>query len=537
MTAAQREAVEADDRVVCVLAGAGAGKTRVLTLRVARRCDDASATPEHTLVCTFSRKAADELRDRLRRLGVFGVTAGTIHRIALRILRDWRDHARMPPPVVLGDRQRVLEAVLASSGPAVQPFVARHLDIEIGWAKARLAGPGDYEALARQVERTVRLPLGFTAQSFAAYEAERRRRSLLDLDDLLTESARVLEEDDGFAGALRWRFRHLYVDELQDVNAAQFRLLRVLGGLDPDLFCVGDPNQSIYGWNGADPDLLAHLPRVFPDARVIRLDANHRSSPAIVRLASAALEVTEAPTSTRADGPVPVIVEHETDVEEAQWVARRAWLSHGPGRRWSKLAVLARTNAQLRTIARALEQQKIPFSFASGDLGPASDLGSPSDDGTLGEPETVDTATWVSDAEHIDGVVLSTFHRAKGLQWPCVVVIGLGEGLVPIASARSEAAIAEERRLLYVALTRAEDELWCSWARGTSTGSTTAGRQPCRWLAAIERERVVLENEHGPAEPASVAEHLANLRSIVSRAGGVDRADHTEIRPGRPAPR
>jgi len=507
----------ADDPVLCVLAGAGAGKTGVLTLRVARRSNDATATADRTLVCTFSRKAADELRSRLYRLGVTGVTAGTIHRVALRVLRDWQDHNGGVVPTVLGDRRRLLEAVLTGQG--ANRATALHLETEIGWAKARMIDPQDYEQAARRAQRVVRVPLGLMAELFSAYEEARQRRGVLDLDDLLLESAIVLEENPAFADAVRWRFRHLFVDEMQDVNAAQFRLLRALVAEEPDLFVVGDPNQSVYGWNGADPQLLADLVDVFPGTRVIRLDANHRCSPAIVRLATAALDApTPAPISTRDEGPVPVVAEHETDRDEARWVARQAWLAHRPGRRWSQVAVLARTNAQLRAIAEGLGDQRIPFTFASGELGPASDLGIPAEDGTLSGRTDEDAQT--PEDEPTDGVVLSTFHRAKGLQWPCVFIVGLSDGLVPIASARSDPALDEERRLLYVAMTRAEDELWCSWARRAGTDGGRGPRRPSRWLGAIERTRADLEHEQVPAGPETVASHLAHLRSIVSRDPG-----------------
>jgi DNA helicase-2/ATP-dependent DNA helicase PcrA len=395
-----------------------------------------------------------------------------------------------------------------------------------------MVGADGYASLARRNRRFVRLPVPLVADSFAAYEAERRRRGLLDLDDLLLEGARILQDDAGFAEALRWRFRHLYVDELQDVNPAQFRLVRLLCGDDPDLFCVGDPNQSIYGWNGADPDLLAQLPDVFPNTRVIRLDDNHRSSPAIVRLAAAALEVIDVPNSTRPDGPVPVIIRHKTDRDEAEWLAKEAWLSHPPGRRWSSIAVLARTNAQLRTVAQAFDRQRVPYSFASGDLGPASDLGTPSEDGTMldGDPAGVPDPD-----EHKDGVILSTFHRAKGLQWPCVFVIGLSEGLVPIGSARSSVALAEEQRLLYVAMTRAEEELWCSWAFERDEGGGVR-RKPSRWLGAIEREKAAFQAEQGPADPSSVLTHLSHIRSVMSRPAEPAPGDPA-VRQNRPAPR
>jgi DNA helicase II / ATP-dependent DNA helicase PcrA len=504
MTVAQREAVLADERVLAVVAGAGAGKTGVLTARVARRCLDGTAAAGHTLVCTFSRKAAEELRTRLWRVGVSGVRAGTVHRLALRVVAEWREHRSDPPPVVLGDRRRVLEAILAAN--PVRPLTAALLDTEIGWAKARLVSPDGYEAEVGAARRALRAPASQVAERYAAYEDQRRRRSLLDLNDLLLEAAAAIEDDDGFGTAVRWRHRHVLVDEVQDLSAAQFRLLRALGGQDPDLFVVGDPSQSIYGWSGADPSLIDDLGRHFPDIRVIRLEENHRCAPAIVRLATAALGRGGGPLrSTRPEGPLPVLCGHSDGEAEARWVAREAWLAHRPGRRWSHIAVLARTNAQLDTVARILRDQRIPVEQAGDDRGPASDLGPNTEDGTL-ESEADDESP---DAGPADGVVLSTFHRAKGLQWPCVFVIGINEGLVPIASARASESLDEERRLLYVAMTRAEDQLWCSWA---------GEARPSRWWTEVEEARAELDREQAPAPPAVAAAHLARLRALV--AGG-----------------
>jgi DNA helicase-2/ATP-dependent DNA helicase PcrA len=503
MTPAQRDAVLADDPVLCVVAGAGSGKTGVLTARVARRCADGTASAERSLVCTFSRKAAEELRNRLYRLGVGGVSAGTIHGLALRIVSESRDRFGGPAPLVLGDRRRLLAPLL---GNDTRMMAA--IETEIGWAKARLASPDTYEELALESRRTLRVPAAAIAEAYATYEAERRRRGVLDLDDLLHEAATAIGSDPGFAEALRWRSRHLYVDEMQDVNPAQFALLRAICGDRPDLFVVGDPDQSIYGWNGADPELLAHLADLFPGARVLRLDLNHRSSPAIVRCAEAVLGAAGRRRSARPDGPLPGLRRLGTDLAEAEWVARQVWLAHRPRRRWSHIAVLARTNAQLTAVATALGTQRIPCALASGELAPASDLGQPGEDGmVVGSPPGEGATDGPGDA-----VVLSTFHRAKGLQWPCVFVIGLSERFVPVPSARSAAALAEEQRLLYVALTRAEEELTCSWAAEDGAGRSN---ERCRWLALFEDERAVLEREQAPADPGSVASHLARLRSLV----------------------
>jgi DNA helicase-2/ATP-dependent DNA helicase PcrA len=512
LTAAQREAVLAPDPLLCVLAGAGAGKTQVLTWRVRRRIADGSASPEHVLVCTFSRKAADELRTRLWKLGVGeGVRAGTIHRTALSLLRQHRADRQLAP-VIVADRRALLAEVLAEATTEVPrrragADTATRVDTEIGWAKARMIRPDGYERAARDHGRHPSVPPVAVAQHYRRYEETRRRRGLLDLDDLLTACADTLAEDAPFAEAVRWRFRHLFVDEMQDVNPAQFRLLSALLGDEPDLFVVGDPYQSVYGWNGADPALLDRLPEILVGTRVLRLDENHRSSPEVVAMAVATLGLSgdEAPTSARPRGSVPRVTAYDDEHDEARGVARLIWRAHRPGRSWSGMAVLARTNAQLRAMTEALTAEHVPHRLAGGDAGPASDV---APDGRA-----------AADRDPPDAVTLSTFHRAKGLEWPTVHVIGLSDGLVPLSSARSEAEQAEERRLLYVALTRAEEELSCSWARRREAG-VGPERRPSRWLDAAGPTLERLARDARPPGPAEVAAHLAELRARLAAATG-----------------
>jgi DNA helicase-2/ATP-dependent DNA helicase PcrA len=550
LTQAQVDAVTAPDQVLCVLAGAGAGKTRVLTLRVARRVHDGSVAPHRALVCTFSRKAADELNRRLWMLGVAdGVRTGTFHRTALGILRQYRVDRGLAPPVLLTDRRRFLAEMLGDqfsrsgrSGPH-----AGQVEGEIGWAKARLVAPDAFEDSARQAERRPAGGLARIADIYTRYEDERRRRGLLDLDDLLWDAADVLADDRGFAAAVRWRNRHLFVDEMQDVNPAQFRLLRLLLGDEPDICVVGDPRQSIYGWNGADPSLLDRLPALVPGVKVVRLDENHRCSPQVVTVATAALRTGDAdlepprrggkgaggltaepdgPVSTRPDGPTPRFAEFPDDAAEAAWVAREVWRAHRPGRKWAQIAVLARTNVQLGPLADALRREHVPFVLAGGDLGPASDVTRAGDDDGDREGDAVHAGgNGESDESgETDGIVLTTFHRAKGLQWAAVFVVGLSEGLVPIRSARTATALAEERRLLYVALTRAEDELTCTWARfadaeddtDARAGHRAAPRRASRWWSSMLEARDALDAARSPADPATVARRIADLRARLA---------------------
>jgi len=522
LTVAQREAIESEDPLLCVVAGAGAGKTRVLTLRVARRARDGSMEPDRTLVTTFSRKAADELRTRLYSLGVSGVKAGTFHRTALGLLREHRELRGRPTPQLLPDRRRLLAEV--STG---DPRRTRALDGEIGWAKARLVAPERYEAEARRHRRRSGMNHDQVADVYARYEEERTRRRLLDFDDLIVACADALAGDSDFADSVRWRTRHLFVDEMQDVNPAQFRLLTTMLADEPDLFVVGDPNQSVYGFNGADPTLLDRLPEILRGTRVIRLDENHRCTPQVVAVATAVLREGGAtrevvpPHTTRVDGPVPKVVAHATDDEEAAWAAARAKMSRTPGRRWSSIAVLTRTNAQLAKVQAAMDRARVPSAIAGADLGPASDLRPEA--GPHGVEAEDEDAPWRDPADR-DRVVLTTFHRAKGLQWPTVLVLGLGSGLMPIASAQTTAAVDEERRLLYVALTRSEEELWCSWSGEAAGAAGRAGRSgPSPWLAPVERAIERLEREAAPTAMTEVPARVAELRRRL--AEGVEDAD------------
>jgi DNA helicase II / ATP-dependent DNA helicase PcrA len=497
LTEHQLRAVESPAQALCIVAGAGSGKTRVLTLRVAHRIREGSADADHTTVCTFTRKAAHELRQRLRLYGVPvstpapsggvpgpGVRAGTLHQLGLTLLRRHALDTGQPPPVVVEHRWRTIATIVGD------PAAASAIDTEIGWAKARCLRPELYADAAGAAGRIVSVDPDQVETAFSAYRDSLNRRRALDLDDVLIHAADLFHADAGFAERMRWRYRHFSVDEFQDVNPAQFRLIEALLGSGNDLCAVGDPNQAIYGWNGADPTLLARLPQMVAGMEVVRLDENHRSTPQVVAAATAALgrSSTAPPRSAVEAGPIPVVTAFDDDSAEAEGVVTLLLDRAEDGAPWSDQAVLARTHDQLATVARALARAGIPHRMAPGPESSAGVAGAGMSAARTKPAELRAYSARPTPRGADDAVELATFHRAKGLEWPSVHVVGLEDGFVPIVYAESTEARAEERRLFYVALTRASVELHCSWARSRRMGNgRTMDRQPSPWLAAVAR--------------------------------------------------
>ncbi len=589
--AAQRAAITAPAAPLLVVAGAGSGKTRVLTRRIAWRVHEGSATAGHVLALTFTRKAATELRDRLSGLGLPApVTAGTFHAIALAELRRRRAEQGRLTPVLLESKARLIAAALGdhaagrarTGGPAPERrSLLAACAAEIEWSKARLIAPGDYPAAAGPAGRRPPVPAEEMAAIYARYESERRRRRVYDFDDLLAALAEEIERDPEFAAAQRWRFAHLFVDELQDANPAQLRLLEAWRGGRPDLFAVGDPRQAIYGWNGADPLAVLRFAERFAGATVLSLDTNYRSSPQVVAMASAVLERADAagpPRSARADGAVPTLRVYPDEDAEATGVAAALRRAHRPGRPWSHCAVLARTNGQLGLIEEVLRASGIPVRSSAGSgllarpavraalaaldpragnrglrafleglaatleadealpfLGEGDDEDEVRDDlgvlarlgveqlqidplaGADGFLAFVRDAWRDGPATGRDAVELTTFHRAKGLEWPVVFLVGLEDGFVPSARATTPAALDEERRLLYVALSRAEDELHCSYATSRRFSGRLVARQASPFLARLEATRRSLADTARPVGDGARA-HLAASRAALRQA-------------------
>jgi DNA helicase II / ATP-dependent DNA helicase PcrA len=522
LTPAQQRAVTAASATVCVVASAGAGKTRVLTRRIGYRAAAGGADPGHTLAITFTRKAAGEMRERLGALGLARpVMAVTFHALAASQLRRWWADRRTPEPALLDRKGRLISELIAGR-PGLQGAGAGELASQLEWAKARLVEPASFAAAAREAHRELPADAEAIASLYSRYEDEKRRRHLVDFDDLLARYTCALEVDSRFAAAQRWRWRHVFVDELQDLNPLQHGLLLAVLGDNDDLFVVGDPNQAIYGWNGSDPGFLAGFADRWPAAEVVRLDDNHRSSPQVVAAATSVLgRQASAVRSSQPDGPPPRLRCYPTEEAEAAGVAAQLVGAHARGLRWAQTAVLVRAHSQAGAVIQALRRAGIPLrakvtaevpalkDYEPGDVAvPAPIRAGTMGTGTMGAERAAVTRTrpvsWDGadsaassddgsddgsddiDGSETDAVTVSTFHRAKGLQWTAVWVCGLESGFVPIAYASTAAALAEERRLLYVALSRAERELHCSWARQRrSSNGALLWREPSPWLGAL----------------------------------------------------
>ena len=554
LTDEQKAAVTTVASPLCVLAGAGSGKTRVLTRRIAWQSTTGNMDPRRVLAVTFTRRAASELRRRTRTLGLRDdVGAGTFHSVALAILRrHWADKGRKPPELL---ERRM--AFLAKANPKLDRSTIADLDAEIGWARARLVTPESYPDAAAAERRRPPRDAGFTADIYAAYDASKRKRQLIDFDDLLALCHLTMTNDEPFAAAQRWRHRHLFVDEFQDVNPLQFALLQSWLGPESTLLVVGDPAQAIYGWNGAEPDLLRRIDEHLPGVAVLHLRTNFRSSPEILESAGRLMDEAPQP-AVRPSGDEPTIRMLEAD-EEAVGIARAVRGRHRPGAPWRHQVVLARTNAQLPTIRAALENAGIPTrSRGEGAILRRPEIVDLLDDwddrsslaSTLADAQSTDRSelnveraamvkvfldlahdhlvleadasveqfltTLRSDDRigHVgDGVELTTFHGAKGLEWQIVHLVGLEDGLVPIAFARKAAARAEEQRLLYVAITRAERELHVSWCSTRAVGNRVVAREPSPWIGAFTGEAPPLPDER----PS-----IANLRSQIAPRPDID---------------
>ncbi|MGZ4783403.1 MAG: ATP-dependent helicase, partial [Oryzihumus sp.] len=535
----QREVAASPSGPMCVLAGAGTGKTRAITHRIAYGVHSGAYQPQRVLAVTFTARAAGEMRTRLRELGVGGVQARTFHAAALRQLHYfWPQAIGGAAPEVLPHKASVVAEAGSRLRLQLDRVGVRDLAAEVEWAKVSMLTPETYAAAARRAGRD---PAGLDATAMArvlqTYEEVKAERGVIDFEDVLLITVGILTEREDIARTVRSQYRHFVVDEYQDVNAVQQRLLDLWVGERDDVCVVGDAAQTIYSFTGASPRHLLDFPRRYPEARLVKLVRNYRSTPQVVGLANLVVRGGSAGTRGGAElvqlqaqgepGPAPVLTAYPDEPAEAAGVAAAVKARIAQEVPPSQIAVLFRTNAQSEAFEAALADADVPYLVRGGDRffsrrevrdavlllrGAArSDDGSkpmpavardvltgagwserpPSNGGATRErweslqalaaladdlaaaspearlPELVRELEERSAAQHaptVQGVTLASLHAAKGLEWDVVFLAGCSDGFIPISMAEGPEAVEEERRLLYVGLTRARRELRLSWA-------------------------------------------------------------------------
>ena len=568
---AQRRATVAVSGPVAILAGAGTGKTRVISRRAAYAIATDVVPAGEVLVVTFTDKAAGEMVERLRALGQPDVTARTFHAHALSQLRHFwpASHDGQPVPGILESKFPIVGRIARNLPGGYRFTPAKDLADEIEWAKNRRIGPAEYVDVAAAAGREPPIPVELMVRAFADYERAKTRAGRIDFEDMLGATIELLETDEEAAAVIRARKRWFSVDEYQDTNPLQEHLLRLWAGGSRDVCVVGDEDQTIYSFTGASSAYLREFARTHPGATVVELTENYRSSPQVLALANtliASTGRTKHLTATRPAGPMPSAAAFTDPEAELRGIVTGIRARRAGGVEAAETAVLVRINAQLPPIEAALTTAGIPYTVRGGrfyergdvkaairaiDKARLSATGRALPDAILGvfssvlgfDPEATpggpeereraadlgvllaiaeefaggrgdgggalspadrppadvaaaDVAGYLAELARRDaaeranaggGVTLSTIHRAKGLEWDAVFLPGLEEGTLPIGQAAGDpAAIDEERRLLYVGITRARVHLSLSWAerRSANTGRETS-RRPSRFLGDL----------------------------------------------------
>lgn len=561
----QRAVATALHGPVCVLAGAGTGKTRAITHRIAYGVRSGVLQARQVLAVTFTTRAAGEMRGRLRRLGADGVQARTFHSAALRQLQYFW------PRAVGGELPRLLERkvqlVAEAAGRCrlrVERTELRDLTAEIEWCKVTQTVPEDYPVAVAKAGREAPRDPAETARVYAVYEQLKRERGVIDFEDVLLLTVGVLEERPDVADQVRAQYQHFVVDEYQDVSPLQQRLLDLWLGPRDSLCVVGDASQTIYSFTGATPQFLLGFRSRYPEATVVKLVRDYRSTPQVVHLANGLLAQARGQAakhrlellSQREAGPDPVWTEYPDEPAEAEGTARRIQELLGAGVRASEIAVLFRTNAQSEVYEQALADLGIAYQLrgaerfferpevreagvllrgaaraaepapGEGEGGLAAQVRAvlasrgftpepPAGSGAVRERweslaalvrlaeefeagqraaglpaglaayvAELDARAAAQHAPAVEGITLASLHAAKGLEWDAVFLVGLTEGMLPITYAKTDEQIEEERRLLYVGVTRARAHLSLSWALARSPGGR-AGRRPSRFLDGL----------------------------------------------------
>jgi DNA helicase-2/ATP-dependent DNA helicase PcrA len=575
----QRRAVETVRGPVCILAGAGSGKTTTITRRIANQVAVGAFAPEEILAVTFTDKAAREMRERLEALGAAGVRARTFHSAAFAQLRWFRGE---PPGRILASKALLLRQI-GNTLPRPYRFrPAVDLATEVEWAKNRRLTPDSYRRGLDGHEPPI--PDDLMARVFREYERRKAEGGALDFEDLLAQAIGLLEDEPEALVQVRDRYRAFTVDEYQDVNLLQQTLLELWLGERDELCAVGDDYQSIYAFTGATPRYLLALPQRFPHTTVVRLEANYRSTPQVLSLANRLVPklggAEKQLRETHAAGPEPDLRAFEDDKAEGAFVVERVRELHAAGTPLEEMSVLVRLNARSADFEELFSDAKIPFQGAAlltrdaarqllKALGGSTSrsvadevrrlarehgwLKDPPE--KLGEREMTrqnDLARLIRLAEEFDdgvrnvtawiewlrerfdhgaqgGVHLLTLHRAKGLEWDAVFLPRVEERELPCKQALGDAdAIAEERRLLYVGITRARKHLALTWTRrpsrflgelGVTTRREAAPRRSDEELPPAFRtlKQWRLDRAKADEVPAYVVFHNSTLEEIAER--------------------
>jgi len=511
----QRRAAEAVRGPVCILAGAGSGKTTTITRRIAWQVASGAVRSDQILAVTFTDKAAGEMRARLQRLGVDGVEARTFHSAALAQLRRAKGDG---PGRILSTKALLLRQIGNTLPPPYRFRPAGDLATEVEWAKNRRLTPQTYRDGLGAHEPPI--PEDLMATVFREYERRKEASGAIDFEDLLELTVRLYEEDEHALAALRDRYAAFTVDEYQDVNLLQQSLLELWLGPRDDLCAVGDDYQSIYGFTGASPQWLLGLATRFPQATVVRLEENYRSSPQVLALANRLVPrlggAEKTLRATRPEGPEPELRGFDSPEAEGAFVLDRVRALRAEGVAYEEMAVLMRLNARSVDFEELFADAGIPFQGAAllsrdgarqllkglrgagfgslaeevrrvarqqglvdevpdklgerelvrqADLARLCKLAEEFDDGTRTVEQWIEwlRARFAHGAE--GGVHLLTLHRAKGLEFEAVFLPRIEEKELPCKAAmRSPDQVAEERRLLYVGMTRAKRHLALTWA-------------------------------------------------------------------------
>lgn len=601
----QREVASTLTGPLCVLAGAGTGKTRAITHRIAYGVHSGVYSPQRLLAVTFTARAAAEMRSRLRDLGVPNVQARTFHAAALRQLQFfWPQAIGGTLPSLLDHKANMIAEASRRLRLSTDRASIRDLAAEIEWAKVSMLTPANYLENAQGRGTPGGLDLTAVSRVFQAYEDIKTDRNVIDFEDVLLITVGILQEDPKVAATVREQYRHFVVDEYQDVSPLQQRLLDLWLGERDELCVVGDASQTIYSFTGASPQHLLGFKARYPKATVVKLIRDYRSTPQVVKLANdllgsrrsggPAADAAWAPplklVAQRPAGPDPRFVECPDDEAEAAVVAGKIQELLNAGVKASEIAILFRTNGQSEAHEQALASAGIGYQLRGGERffarkevrdailqlraatravaeGPQESLGqvvrdiiaslgytenAPHSGGALRERweslaalvaladelsatrgESFTLAEFVNElqersvAQHaptVQGVTLASLHAAKGLEWDAVFLVGLSEGLMPISFADSPEDVDEERRLLYVGITRAREHLNLSWSTARTPGGR-ANRKPSRFLDGLRPDSVATANARSSAgKPRRKAAAPASCRVCGSMlATGAER--------------